>query len=450
MSLFDQTIGFRLSDMNRTLRTRLDSLAISTSDILLPKKEVDPYFWAVIACDQFTSQKDYWHKVELATVDHPSTYNLIYPECFLEDEDRMERIKSINRTMDDYLKRGIFDTYKDCFILVERSTVSGTRYGLMVSLDLENYSYAKDSKSLVRATEGTILSRIPPRKEIRKNASLELPHIMVLINDIKRLVIEPLVAKRAELKCIYDTELMLGGGHLKGYLVSDEKDIEAVVSGLEDIKAHLDPMDPLLYAMGDGNHSLATAKSLYEDLKKEKGKEALSSPFRHALVELENIYDPALCFEAIHRVFFNTDPEDLEAEIRKNCDSFTKEETGSLEDLEREVNRKDGNVRFGLITGGTHFVYTLSGCPHALAASVIQSCIDSIASSGKGSVDYIHGSEVVGKIASEEGNIGIILPDISKETFFKSIIRDGSFPRKTFSIGHAEEKRYYMEARRIR
>ena len=350
--------------------------------------------------------------------------------------------------MDDYIKIGVFDCYPDSFILVERTTISGTRYGLVASLDLEKYSYAEGSRSLIRATEGTILSRIPPRKEIRKHASLELPHIMVLINDARRLVIEPLVAKRAELECIYDTDLMKGGGHVKGYLVSSDEDIKTVADGISMLYKALDQTNPLLYAMGDGNHSLATAKSIYEDLKKEKGKEALDSPCRYALVEIENIFDPALQFEAIHRVFFNIKLPVFDSLLSRRGGSITKDRVSSLKEASDEIRKDSGCLKFAVICGNDYYVYRMKKAKQALSASLIQECIDNLPEGS--SVDYIHGAAVTEEIAKKDGNIGIILPDISKETFFDAIIRDGAFPRKTFSIGHAEEKRYYMEARSIR
>ena len=437
--------------MDSTLRNRMRSLGVDVSDILLPREGIDYGRWSVVACDQFTSQREYWQAVELETMDYPSTYNLIFPECYLEDDDRDRRIEAIDSTMRTYVDTGVFNTFRDCSVLVERTTTSGTRYGLMLSLDLEQYSYAPDSRSLVRATEGTILSRIPPRKEIRRNAMLELPHIMVLISDMKRLVIEPLVARRADLKCIYDTDLMKGGGHIRGYLVDRDEELEIIVGGLEALYRTLDHANPLLYAMGDGNHSLATAKSLYEDLKKEIGtKAAMAHPSRYALVEIENIFDPALCFEAIHRVFFNTPHEVLDGEIRRICDDVRIEDVPSLDDMRTRLEDKDSGTSFGMIAGGRCMVYHVKSSRFALGASIIQSCIDSLSGKDGISVDYIHGAEVTDRIAHEDGNIGIIMADISKETFFDDIIRDGAFPRKTFSIGHAEEKRYYMEARRIR
>ncbi len=437
--------------MTKEQKDRLAYLGIRESDILLPSDSVDASRWAVVACDQFSSQKDYWHQVEAITADSWSTYNLIFPECYLEDDDREERIRKINANMNEYLASGIFVTYKDCFILVERMTESGTRYGLMAALDLENYSYAPDSRTLVRATEGTILSRIPPRKEIRKNAPLELPHIMVLLNDRKRQIIEPLVARRPALKCIYDTDLMLSGGHLRGYLIDSEEDIEIIIKGMEDLYRSLDMNNPILYAMGDGNHSLATAKSLYEDQKKENRQKALASPSRYALVELENIFDPALCFEAIHRVFFNTSLDDFISELKKHCTIVSADETeADAQDWQQKLEGDDGYIRFAVVCGKDSRVYKVTSDRYSLAASIIQQVIDSLLQQGNSSVDYIHGIPSTLSFAKTGENIAVILPDISKESFFDDIKADGAFPRKTFSIGHAQEKRYYMEARKIR
>lgn len=437
--------------MNTKLREKLNSLSLDTGDILLPKEGIDYGKWAVVACDQFTSQRDYWKKVEEITKDVPSTIHLIYPECYLEDGNKEKIIDEINSSMKSYLEKDIFTCYKDSFILVERSTSAGVRHGLVASLDLESYSYEKDSRSLIRATEGTILSRIPPRKEIRKNALLELPHIMVLISDSRKSIIERLAAKKDSLPCVYDTELMLGGGHIRGYLVNSDEDIGIVADGLQFLYDRLDKSNPLLYAMGDGNHSLATAKSLYEDLKQSIGPEkAKQHPSRWALVEIENIFDPALTFEAIHRVFFNTDEDTVAQKIRSYCSSVETEAVPSLAVLRQRINVNDGKIHFGLISGSRRTAWTVTSDRYSLGASIIQACIDSLLEEGRTNVDYIHGAEVTERIASEEGNTGIIMSEISKETFFDDIIKDGAFPRKTFSIGHAEEKRYYMEGRRIR
>ncbi len=432
--------------MKEDLRKRLAACHIAASDILLPREDVDMSKWAVVACDQFTSQKDYWDEVARITKDVPSTYHMILPECDLDDADD-GRIAAIDKTMEDYLAEGVLKEHPDSFVLVERTCGGKSRYGLMVSLDLEAYSYDKDSRSPVRATEGTILSRIPPRKRIREGAPLELPHIMVLISDEKRSVIEPLAARKDSLRKLYDTDLMLGGGHVRGYLIDSDEDINLIASALESIKASLDPANPLMYAMGDGNHSLATAKSLYEDLKEEAGEEeALRHPARYALVEIENIFDPALLFEPIHRVFFNTGRQTFEDELTEQCSSYCMEDRDSLDELQASLEEGGGDVRFGLVDKDGFHLVILQGARKALAASVIQDIIDTDPSR----VDYIHGADVTARLGSAEGNLGIILPEISKEGFFDAVLKDGAFPRKTFSIGHAEEKRYYLEARRIR
>ena len=282
------------------------TLGFKAADILLPKEGIDCEKWAVVACDQYTSQEEYWESLSEYVGDSPSTLRLIYPEVYLEKGDKNAIISSINENMNKYLKDGIFTEYKDSFILVKRDTESGTRYGLMVALDLEAYSYAKDSKTLIRATEGTILSRIPPRKEIRKDAPIELPHIMVLISDKDRTVIEPLRDKRESLKKVYDTDLNKNGGHITGYLVDGKEEKEEIAKAFKALYDALDPKNPLLFAMGDGNHSLATAKSCWEDIKANLTEEEKKNHrARYALVELENIFDPGLQFEPIHRVFFN-------------------------------------------------------------------------------------------------------------------------------------------------
>lgn len=437
--------------MDKKIDARLKACGISVSDILLPKKGEDLEKWAVVACDQFTSEPEYWDKADSFVGTSPSTLRITYPEVYLDKGDGEKRIADINRAMEEYVKGGIFQTYKDSAVLVERTTETGTRYGLMLGLDLEAYSYAPDSKTLVRATEGTILSRIPPRKEIRKNASLELPHIMVLISDAKRSVIEPLATKKEKLEKIYDTDLMLGGGHLRGYLVNSDEDLGNLASALEALKAALDPENPLLYAMGDGNHSLATAKSCWEDIKKNlSASEQLAHPARYALVEIENIFDPALQFEPIHRVFFKTDIEVFNSEAGKLCKDLKVSKVSGTKEILSLINEKCADQRFGVVTADGCFVYGLSEPQYSTAAKTMQIIIDTIVAEKKGEIDYIHGVDVTEKLGREKGNIGIILPDVSKETFFAAIIKDRAFPRKTFSIGHAHEKRYYMEARKIR
>lgn len=432
---------------------RLKNLGLHTADILLPKLGVDLSKWAVVACDQYTSEKSYWEQARSYVGEDPSTLNLIFPEAYLEDAEPDKRIALINDNMATYVSDALFDTHESCFFLVHRttSTYDKGRWGLLVLLDLEQYDYSVGSRSLIRATEGTILSRIPPRKEIRKNASLELPHIMVLISDKDKSVIEPLVAKTAYLHKAYDTTLMAGGGTLSAWVVDSRDDFAAIADALEKIQGGLDPENPLLYAMGDGNHSLATAKSCWEDVKETLPQEEWEGhPARYAMVELENIYDPGLTFEPIHRVLFGLDFATFKAEVEK-CASFVIiEKVADLPTLHKLINEKGDFQRFGYRDKNGYCLFSLSGAVANIAAGTLQVVIDSLLEQKKASVDYIHGEEVTSNLGAKEGNCALILPDVSKETFFETIIKDSSLPRKTFSMGEASEKRYYMEARKIR
>ncbi len=419
--------------------------------MLIPTDGIDLEKWAIVACDQYTSQPEYWEKAAEIAGSDPSTLNLIYPEVFLEEDNPEIRIASINESMREYLEKGVFKTYPQTFFLIHRMTESGLeRWGLVAALDLDHYSYAKDSKTWVRATEGTIESRIPPRKLIRKDAPLELPHILVLLSDEKRSIIEPLVKNRGNLEQVYDTDLMLGGGHITGYAVQSEEDLNSIADALEALFSTADPANPLIYAMGDGNHSLATAKSCWEDLKKELSPEELENhPARYALVELENIFDEGLTFEPIHRVLFNVDKEKFQQILSRHCASFTEEMVASVASLEKTMEEETAKQVFGYQDASGITLYTLSSPQASIAAGTLQLLIDEIIADGTVSVDYIHGADVTSKLGAKEGNIGLFLPAIRKDTFFDSIISDGALPRKTFSMGEADEKRYYMEARKI-
>ena len=287
------------------------ALGVQMPKILLPKPGIDLAKWAVIACDQFTSEPEYWQQVAETVGDAPSTYHITLPEIYLDTPEEDRRVQQIRAHMQDYLDRDLFVEHEG-FILVERTVGGKTRYGLMLALDLEQYDYNKGSTSLIRATEGTILERIPPRVRIRSGAPLELPHILVLIDDPARTVIEPLVAARAELPKLYDFELMLGSGHLRGYSVADPVRTTQASTALAQLAAPTVFADKyslapgravLLFAMGDGNHSLATAKAIWEQIKAREG--VSDHPARYALVEVENIHDVGLAFEPIHRVIFD-------------------------------------------------------------------------------------------------------------------------------------------------
>ena len=300
------------------MNNAFETLGFSPADILLPK-EADMTKWAVVACDQFTSEPEYWEEVEGIVGDAPSARRLILPEAHLNDPDVEDQIASINKTMEEYLEKNIFTTYPDALIYIERSQSDGSiRHGLIGKVDLDCYDFTPGSGALIRATEGTVLDRIPPRVKVRKDAPIELPHIMVLIDNPEKTVIEPLTADTAAMQPVYDFELMMKGGHIKGWLLNEAQKT-AVAKALKDLAAPavqeakygLKEAAPLLYAMGDGNHSLATAKRCFEDLKEKLGDKAYESPARYALVELVNNHDDALVFEPIHRILFDVNPMEI-------------------------------------------------------------------------------------------------------------------------------------------
>jgi Protein of unknown function (DUF1015) len=441
------------------LDKRLEKLGIKIPRILMPGKNIPMDKWAVVACDQYTSELDYWEDVRKYIQDSPSTLNLVYPECFLEEQNPEARIKDINMSMEKYLNDGTLIENEPAFFLVKRNTGSDiSRFGLMVALDLEAYDYSKDSKSLIRATEGTIVDRIPPRKKIRINAPVELPHILVLIDDPKKLVIEPLTEKISSLEQVYDFDLMKKGGHITGYKISDPTLIEGIISGLESLsdknrfKNKYTKEDVLLYAMGDGNHSLATAKATWEEIKVNfTGNNLMNEPARWALVELENIYDEGITFEPIHRVLFNVNANNFFNEI-ENFSSYKFKDYNSIEDIMLELKDQKGKEqKIGYCDSEKRGIITVLNPSVTIPAGTIQKIIDSYIQKDKKSyVDYIHGEDVTMKLGIKENNCGIFLPVVDKNNFFKTVVMDSAFPRKTFSMGEAHEKRFYIESRRIR
>lgn len=433
-----------------------ESLGIQVPDILLPNENLDYQKWAVIACDQFTSQPEYWKDVESFVGDAPSTLKMILPEVYLETDEEKVRIESTKATMQEYLNKGIFREFNG-FILVERQVAGKTRHGIMLALDLEKYDFSKGSQTLIRATEGTIIDRLPPRIRIREGAQLELPHILVLIDDPKKTVIEPFVNKKNELKKLYDFELMKNSGHLQGYGISDYNDVLKITTALEQLanpetfksNYNLDQdYGVLLFAMGDGNHSLATAKSIWEKLKPQVG---LDHPARYALVEVENIHDEGLEFEPIHRVLFNLNLNIVDEMIRFWHDNFKIEISSSPEAMIDAVDKqKPGSHKFGFIINQTFNVIEISNVSSNLPVGTLQSFLDQfIQANGAEKIDYVHGSDVTCDLGAKEGNCGFYLPAMRKDQLFKTVIIDGALPRKTFSMGEAFEKRFYMEARKI-
>ncbi len=418
-------------------------LPFKAGNILLPKKNVDMYKWSVVACDQYTSEPEYWKEVNEIVGDEPSTLNLTLPEIYLEDSDVESRIKNINANMKKMLDNDIFDEYKDSMIYVERTQNDGKiREGLMGLVDLEAYSYEKGSQTLIRATEKTVIERIPPRMKVRENALLELPHIMILIDDDKKDIIESLKNKVSDRDVVYDFDLMQKGGHIKGYLLNSDI-INEINNKLEllmdktnfENKYDVHDKGVLLFAMGDGNHSLATAKACYEKLKGTMSKEEyLNNPARYALVELVNLHSSALEFEAIHRVVFDANKEDLLKNLYEYYD----------------INEDGNGQRFELVTNdGVKELY-ITNPKSNIAVGSIQIFLDDYLSNHSGKIDYIHGEDTTKNLASKDNNIGFIFDPMAKEDLFKTVILDGALPRKTFSMGHSYDKRFYLEARKIK
>lgn len=411
-----------------------------TADILLPK-DTDMTKWSVVACDQFTSEREYWEEAESIVGDAPSTLNMIFPEIYIGEENG--RIDKINSEMQKYLNNGLFKEYKDSLFLVKRQLKNGkVRWGLIGAVDLEEYSFEKGSESSIRATEGTVVERIPPRVKIRENAFLEFPHIMLLIDDPEKSVVEPTAAAEKNFEKIYDFELMLNGGHITGYNLP-QKEKERIMSALtynfskkEFEKRYLLSEYPQLsIAVGDGNHSLATAKVCWENIKKTLSEEEKQNhPARFALAELVNLHDSSLEFEPIHRVVFDTEPEKMYTEFL-NLSSVSEKDNGGkkvtcvFEDTEKDLWINDENSN--------------------LAVGSVQNFIDNYLKDSSGKVDYIHGENVVRDL-SKGKNIGFLLPTMQKNELFKTVILDGALPRKTFSMGEACDKRYYIEGKKLR
>lgn len=413
------------------------------ADILLPKN-TDMEKWAVVACDQYTSEPDYWNETLKNTDALPSTLNYILPEIYLENDDVKERISKIHDSMKKVIADNVFEEYKNAMIYIERTQNDGeVRAGIVGCIDLEAYDYRKGSKSPVRATEATVIERIPPRIAVRRGAELELPHIMILIDDEKKTVVEPLASVSSNLKKVYDFKLMQKGGSIKGWLLGEkeQEQVGKAISVLEDIdsfnnKYNMSETSPLVFAMGDGNHSLATAKEFYEELKKENpGKDMSNHPARYALVEIVNLHSPALKFEAIHRIVTDVDTQNLISEMTENL---------GLDEKSSECEQS-----FEYVINGVRTSVGITKPSSKLTVGSLQQFLDGYIKENGGKIDYIHGTEVIDKLSMNKGSIGFILPDMAKSELFPTVICDGALPRKTFSMGHAWDKRYYVECRKI-
>ncbi|MDD2646976.1 MAG: DUF1015 domain-containing protein [Patescibacteria group bacterium] len=441
-----------------------NKIGVLVPEILLPKN-VDLRKWSVVACDQYTSEPEYWQKVKKIVGSNPSTLNIIFPEVYLEAPGKQERIKRIKAQMKKYLQTVL--TPEKCFVLVDRKTNEvKSRKGLIMALDLENYNYHKGAKSLIRCTEGTVLNRLPPRIAIRKEALIELPHILILIDDPKKTVVEPLFKNLKHRNKIYDFNLMFSGGHLRGYKINDEKIIEKTIKNLEKLadkrsfsrKYGVKNEPIVLFAAGDGNHSLATAKATWELFKKRLPKSKLvNHPARYALVEVLNIHDTGLIFEPIHRVLFNVNLERL----LKEMDYYYKKQKSTLDYKLFKTDKAAEQATRKAKKGSEHLIKFVSGKKFGvlqiknpklnLEVGTLQSFLDEYLVKHKETkIDYVHGDKAVAKLGRKSGNLGFYLPVMDKHDLFKTVILDGALPRKTFSLGEADEKRYYLECRKIR
>ena len=403
---------------------------IRSCDILVPNG-CEHEKWSVVACDQFTSEREYWHKLERYVGDAKSTLKLIFPEAYLEDDDKEERIENINRTMREYLDGGVFKTLKDSFIVCKRTTASGvSRLGIVLAIDLEDYCFTHPSHAYVRSTEGVVLDRIPPRLKIRQDAPVELPHIMLLIDDRKHRVIEPIWEGRADLEKVYDFDLNMGGGHLEGYRIDAQKVIDVFdkyVDSVQDLYG--EKTNDFIFAVGDGNHSLATAQAHWNRIKEGlTDAQKAVHPARFALCEVENLHDDGIVFEPIHRFVFGA-KEDFIGYLQTALSG------------EKTIEAFDKNGKYALKVDRVG----------AKAIKDIQDAIDAyLKEHSECSVDYIHGIEHLKDVAAHNVGVAIAMPKIEKDELFGYVLKNGTLCRKAFSMGEAEEKRYYFEAKKIR
>ncbi len=445
---------------------KIEDFGIRVPEILLPKN-IDVKSWSVIACDQYTQDLDYWKKAEAAAAGKPSTLNLILPEVYLNSPDKPARIEKIRETMKSYIAEGagsqgsVFAEARKSMIYIERKTAFGRmRRGLVTQIDLETYEWKPFSTANIRATEATIVERIPPRMEIRRGAPLELPHIMLLVDDKDDLLIGGAGDSIKSKTPLYKGELMCNGGSITGWAVESEAELERVTEAVSKIAEKNRAADgsTFLFAVGDGNHSLATAKAVWDEYKASlvaggADEAALRDcPVRYALVEIVNIYDTGLTFEPIHRVIFDCDVEGLIKHLTEKLGGSVSEVSGA-EELEAAVKASHADFGFAYKAGGAQKYMLLKTGITELAVARLQPEIDSflksVEAARKPEIDYIHGSEKVLKLGERDNAVGILLPPIAKDSFFETISGRGPLPRKSFSMGEADEKRFYLECRRL-
>ncbi|MDO5146073.1 MAG: DUF1015 domain-containing protein [Eubacteriales bacterium] len=430
--------------------------AFGPTDIMLPKQGTNMQRWSVVACDQFTSEPEYWAETERIVGRAPSTLRMILPEVYLDGPEEEERLEDIRFYMKEYKEKELFQVYEESMIYVERTDSTGKlRAGIVGCVDLEQYDYHKGSRSLIRATEATVVERIPPRIRVRKNAPVELPHIMLLIDDKKKTVVEGCEKYKKEDCLLYDFDLMQGGGHLKGYLLEKEarEEVLLALDKMEETQRRIAQQvvadspgakpSVLLFAVGDGNHSLASAKEFYEQQKAEHPEKDFSRhPARYAMVELVNLHSPALEFEAIHRIVTGADVEDLMKNLIEALDLVV---------LEQGREPEKGEQSFIIVQQGREDRRVVVKKPTSkLTVGSLQNFLDAYQKRSGIKMDYIHGENAVRTLTKKEGSLGFLLPDMRKEELFLTVMADGALPRKTFSMGHAEDKRYYTECRKIR
>ncbi|MCL2801923.1 MAG: DUF1015 domain-containing protein [Treponema sp.] len=436
-------------------KQRLNTIGIEVPSVILPKTASGA--WPVIACDQFTQDRDYWEKAKTAAEGAPSTLNMIIPEVFLSDENISQRISDIHLTMKKYLSDGTLEKPRLGFIYTERDTpYQKKRRGLIAAVDLEQYDWQPNARPLIRSTEGTVAERLPPRMDIRRGAPLELPHVLLLIDDDSAEgndsdCLLPRLGEFAQKKSpVYDTQLMMDSGSVKGWFIDSENEISFITEKLEELfrrsVTRYNCEKPFLFAVGDGNHSLAAAKGIWEEIKAAyKGEGLPEHPCRYALAEIENIYDPAIQFEPIHRLVFDIDYDGIVSLLSAlpgfSCQSFK-----SAEELAEAVRQPfDGNL-FGVICGGRYaLVSTNLG---GIATASLQPLLDEYAKNDPLLIEYIHDEAEVLRLAVGK-NAGILLPPVQKSGLFDTVARLGPLPRKSFSMGHSAEKRFYFECRQL-
>jgi hypothetical protein len=454
------------------IQNRLERTGIVIPEILLPRARLEQ--WAVIACDQFTQDRAYWKKAQEIAAGSPSSLNLIIPEVFLDEEHSDRRIKNIHRHMRDYLDNGVFAAPRRGFVYVERDTpFKRGRKGFVAAVDLEQYSWSPNARSLIRSTEGTVAERLPARMAIRRDAPIEMPHILLLIDDETNSLLPELGERARKTAPVYQEKLMLDSGSVSGWFIDSEDDFSFIAERLEALARRAltcygkaashspyasqpsSDIQPFLFAVGDGNHSLASAKEIWEEYKKANGGGG-GHPCRYALVEIENIYDPAIQFEPIHRVVFGLGFEET-LNVLSALPGFSSRMIDRPDEMAHLTREPVKGNRFGIVSAGQNCYALVETDAGGLSTACLQPLLDNAVSASNGntagalSIDYIHGDDEVFRVAhnSEKPVTGILLPPVQKAGFFETVARSGPLPRKSFSMGEACEKRFYIECRSL-